>query len=113
MLVQLLGKHSMGARLMTNPEVGRDRIDELDVDGAQMTRISYLNISGSPAHLRYLIQRLRRRMPKGAPLSALQDPAILAQVDADDNTSSLSEAVSSCVEAAAKEAGQPAKLRVA
>ena len=88
-------------------------LHQLAVDGAQMTRISHLDISGSPAHLRYLIQRLRRRMPKGAPFSALEDRVIRAQVGADYNTSSLSRAVSSCVEAAAKEAGQPAKLRVA
>ncbi len=118
MLVQLLGKHGMGARLVTYAEVTRDRIDSLDVQSATMACISYLDISGSPAHLRYLIQRLRRRMPKGAPLlvglwpsedSAVKDPAVRAQVGADYFTSSLAEAVSSCVHAAE----QPAQLRVA
>ncbi len=122
MLVQLLGKHGMGGRLVSYTEVGRDGIESLDVQGARMACISYLDISGSPAHLRYLMQRLRRRMPKGAPLlvglwpsedSALKDPAIRSQIGADYFTSSLAEAVSSCAEAAAKEAGQPAKLRVA
>ncbi len=33
-----------------------------------MACISYLDISGSPAHLRYLIQRLRQRLPRGTPI---------------------------------------------
>ncbi len=122
MLVQLLGKHGMGARLVTYGEVARDRIDTLDVQGATMACISYLDISGSPAHLRYLIQRLRRRMPQGAPLlvglwpsedSAVKDPGVRAQVGADYFTSSLAEAVNSCAEAASKGGDQSAQLRVA
>ncbi len=33
-----------------------------------MACISYLDISGSPAHLRYLMQRLRQRLPTGTPI---------------------------------------------
>ena len=114
MLVQLLGKHGMGGRLVSYADVGRDRVETLDVAGAKMACVSYLDISGSPAHLRYLMQRLRRRLPKGAPLlvglwpaedSTLKDASIRAQLGADYFTTSLAEAVSSCVDAAAKEAG--------
>ena len=122
MLVQLLAKHGMGARLVSYKEVGRDGIETLDVQGVRMACISYLDISGSPAHLRYLIQRLRRRLPKGAPIlvglwpsedSTLKDPAMRAQVGSDYFTSSLTEAVTSCAEAAAKEAEPTAERRVA
>ncbi len=122
MLVQLLAKHGMGARLVSYKEVGRDGIEALDVQGVRMACISYLDISGNPAHLRYLIQRLRRRLPKGAPIlvglwpsedSTLTDPAMRAQVGSDYFTSSLTEAVTACAEAAAKEAEPAAQRRVA
>jgi predicted PurR-regulated permease PerM len=117
MLVQLLGKHGMGGRLVSYTQVNRNGIDTLDVVGVRMACISYLDISGSPAHLRYLMQRLRRRLPKGAPLlvglwpaedSTLKNPALQAQVGADYFTSSLAEAVNACVDEAAKEACMPA-----
>ena len=122
MLVQLLGKHGMGGRLVTHREAGRDSIETLDVHGVRMACISYLDISGSPAHLRYLVQRLRRRLPEGVPLlvglwpsedSTLKDPAMRAQVGSDYFTSSLTEAVSACAGAAAKEADPAAQRRVA
>ena len=109
MLVQLLGKHGMGARLVGYGDVSRDKVDTLDVQGVTMACASYLDISGSPAHLRYLMQRLRRRLPSGAPLlvglwpsqdSTLKDRDIQRSIGADYFTSSLAEAVSSCATAA-------------
>ncbi len=122
MLVQLLGKHGMGGRLVPYTAVGRDLIDTLDVTGAKMACISYLDISGNPAHLRYLMQRLRRRLPKGAPIlvglwpaedSTLKDASVRGQIGADYFSSSLADAVSSCAEAASREAEHPAQLQVA
>ncbi len=109
MLAQLLGKHGMGARVVGYREVSREGIDGLDVDGVAMACVSYLDISGSPAHLRYLVQRLRRRLPPGAPIlvglwpsgdAAMTDRRIQAIVGATYFTSSLEQAVSSCVAAA-------------
>ena len=111
MLAQLLGKHGMGARLVGYGEVSREGIALLDVDGVAMVCISYLDISGAPAHLRYLIGRLRQRLPQAAPLlvglwpaqdEALRDKKLQAAVGADFFTSSLEEAVSACAEAATK-----------
>lgn len=74
-----------------------------------MACVSYLDISGSPAHLRYLLQQLRRRLPRGAPLlvglwptqdSTTKDKDVQRSIGADYFTSSLAEAVSSCAEAA-------------
>ena len=109
MLVQLLGKHGMGARLVGYADVSRDKVDTLDVQGVTMACVSYLDISGSPAHLRYLMQRLRRRLPPGAPLlvglwpsqdPTLKDRDVQRSIGADYFTSSLAEAVSSCANAA-------------
>ena len=111
MLAQLLGKHGMGARLVGYAEVSREGIETLDVTGAAMACVSYLDISGSPAHLRYLMQRLRQRLPSGTPIlvglwpstdSALTDKAVQTSLGADYFTSSLGQSVTSCVEAARK-----------
>ncbi len=109
MLVQLLGKHGLGARLVGHTEVTRDSIERFDVTGAAMACISYLDISGSPAHLRYLVRRLRQRLPRGTPIlvglwpsgdAALSDKATQGAIGSDYYTSSLLEAVNACTTAA-------------
>ena len=69
--------------------------------------ISYLQIGGSPAHLRYLIRRLRARLKTGTPIlsglwpaedEALRDRAVQSLIGADYYTTSLREAVEICVE---------------
>jgi len=63
MLAQLLGKHGLGARVTPYQAASREEVDALDVTRIAMVCISYLDISGSPSHLRYLMKRLRRRLP--------------------------------------------------
>jgi predicted PurR-regulated permease PerM len=63
MLAQLLRKHGLGARVAGYEAVSRERIRDLDLTGVAMVCISYLDISGNPAHLRYLLERLKRRAP--------------------------------------------------
>ncbi len=122
MLVQLLGKHGIGGRLVGYGDVSREKIDALEVQGVAMACVSYLDISGSPAHLRYLIRRLRQRLPRGAPIlvglwpsqdATLKDKAVQHAIGADYFTSSLADAVNCCAEAAAREAGEPAVARPA
>ncbi len=117
MLAQLLRKHGLGARVVTYGEVSRERIATLDTSGAAMACVSYLDISGSPAHLRYLMRRLRDRLPHGAPIlvglwpsgdSALHDEKTRSAIGADYFTSSLTQAVTACAQAAHAAAGQPA-----
>ena len=109
MLAQLVEKHGIGTRLVGHEDVSRERIAALDVQGAVMGCVSYLDITGSPAHLRYLVQRLRQRLPEGAPIlvglwpsqdTALSDREVQTSIGADYFTSSLEHAVSCCVEAA-------------
>ncbi len=109
MLVQLLGKHGLAARLAPYEAASRDRVETLDVEGVAMVCISYLDISGSPAHLRYLLQRLRRRLPQGTPIlvglwpaedAALTDKTTQSGIGADYFASSLRDAVDDCLKAA-------------
>ncbi len=110
-LAQLVGKHGLGSRLVGYGDVSREKIETLDVSGVAMACISYLDISGSPSHLRYLMQRLRQRLPRGTPIlvglwpmedSALTDKDVQRSIGADYFTSSLAEAVTACVDAARK-----------
>ena len=105
MLAQLLGKHGLGARLVPHEAVSRSNIRSLNVRDVGMICISYLDIRGNPAHLRYLLRRLREKAP-GTPLlvglwpaedAVLSDPAMRSQIGADHYVSSLREAVEACL----------------
>ena len=106
MLAQLLGKHGLGARTVPY-EASREAIASLDVSEVTMVCISYLDISGAPSHLRYLIRRLKRKVPHAAILvglwpsddEVLKDERVRAIIGADYYATSLREAVSFCVEA--------------
>jgi predicted PurR-regulated permease PerM len=117
MLAQLLRKRGFGTRLVPHALVARDRVGALDVAGARMVCVSYLEISGSPAHLRYLLRRLRARLP-GAPMlvglwpaeaPVLSDEALQRAVGADHFTASLHAAVEACVAEAEKAAADRAE----
>jgi predicted PurR-regulated permease PerM len=107
-LVQLLGKHGLGARVAAYEEASRDSITRLDVEGVAMVCISYLEISGGPAALHYLVRRLRQRIPDIPILVGLwpsedvvlKDDRVRAVIGADYFTTSLREALDTCVEVA-------------
>ena len=113
MLAQLLGKHGLGARLVPYGAASRKTIDTLDVDGIAMVCISYLEISGSPSALHYLVRRLRQRLPEARILVGLwptdgqdvEDDRIRGVVGADVYASNLKDAVTACIEAAHAAAG--------
>jgi hypothetical protein len=108
MLTQLLQKHGVGARLARYDAVSRTNLAALDAAGVMMLCISYLEISGNPAYLRYLLERLRQRFPRlpilvglwPAADPVLKDPALRSEIGADHYTTTLREAVEICVEAA-------------
>ncbi|TPG49907.1 AI-2E family transporter [Roseomonas nepalensis] len=114
MLSQLLEKHGVGARVVPHEASSREQVGQLDPTGVAMVCISYLDISGNPAHLRYLLRRLRQRLP-GVPLlvglwpegeAVLTDKAQAKAVGADYFTASLHDAVTQCLKVAAS--GAPA-----
>ncbi|WP_267358770.1 MULTISPECIES: AI-2E family transporter [unclassified Methylobacterium] len=105
MLAQLLRKHGLGARVTPYQAVSREGIRDLDLTGVAMVCISYLDITGNPAHLRYLLERMRRRAP-GVPVlvglwpvgeRVLTDAALGREVGADAYVSSLRDAVEACL----------------
>ena len=111
MLSQLLHKSGLTARVLSHEAVSRMRIGTLDGQGVAMVCLCYLEIGGTPSHLRYLLRRLRQRLPNArlvvglwpAEQAILTDDRLRAAVGADVYTSSLREAVEACLEAAKAE----------
>ncbi len=108
MLVQLLGKHGLQARVVSQDGVSRGRIASLDVAGVAMVCVSYIEATGSPSPLRYMMRRLRQRLP-GAPIlvglwhadaALLGDERLRAMVGADHYVTSLRDTVNACLAAA-------------
>jgi predicted PurR-regulated permease PerM len=108
MLAQLLRKHGLGAQAAPNDTVSRDGIERLTLTGIQMICITYLEISGSPAHLRYLLRRIRRRCPEVPVLvglwpsdePVLTDAQLQSQIGADLYVATLRDAVQACLDRA-------------
>ncbi|HZU89390.1 MAG TPA: AI-2E family transporter, partial [Stellaceae bacterium] len=63
MLAQLLEKHGIAARVVPSEAVSVANLFRLDVTGVQVACLCYLE-PGSFAHPRYLVQRLRRKLPQ-------------------------------------------------
>jgi hypothetical protein len=110
MLAQLLDKHGLGARTVPHDASSREAIASLDVSDVTMICISYIDISGAPSHLRYLIRRLKRKLPN-TPIvvglwpsddEVLKEERVRAIIGADYYATSLHEAVNFCVETAHK-----------
>ncbi len=70
-LAQLLERQGLGARVVPHDAVSRRDIDALDLTGVAMVCVAYLEVTGAPSHLRYLLQRLRERLPDAKMLVGL------------------------------------------
>ena len=108
---QLLEKHGFRTIAAPYAAASRETIGRLETQGVRMVCISYLEISGSPPHLRYTIRRLRQKLPGSSILiglwpagdAALADKRIRAQIGADCYARSLQEAVDLCIHAKVKQ----------
>jgi predicted PurR-regulated permease PerM len=111
MLSQLLHKNGLKARVLKHAAASRVHVGVLEGEGVAMVCLCYLEIGGAPSHLRYLLRRLRQRLPTAkllvglwpAEQAILTDDRLRAAVGADIYTSSLREAVEACLEAARAE----------
>jgi hypothetical protein len=112
MLAQLLGKHGIGAKPVPHAAVTRSNIGALDPHTIAMVCICYVEISGSPSHLRYLLRRLRQQLP-GVPImvglwpageQVLHDERLRRAIGADMTASTLTDAVNLCLREAEREA---------
>jgi len=105
MLAQLLEKHGLSVRTLPHEAVSRAQIGTLDARDVGVVCISYLDISGSPAHLRFLIRRIRQRLPSASILVgiwAAADPFLRDQgsrqaMGADYYVGSLRETLDACL----------------
>jgi len=71
MLVQLFAQRGASVRRIRHDAVSREAIGLLDLSGVSVIVLSYLEVSGSPAQLRYLIKRLRQRAPQAVIVAGL------------------------------------------
>jgi hypothetical protein len=110
-MTQLLSKHGIDGRLVTYPEVSREGIATFEAKNAMVICIIALDIEGTPAYLRYLIQRLKGRLGNGSKLivglSGPEDPAAsnvasFAAPRSDVTAKSLEDALAKCVELSVK-----------
>ena len=61
MIVQLLDQNGVTARTILHNAASRANIGGLDLSGVTVIVLAYAELTQSPAHLRYLIKRLRQR----------------------------------------------------
>ncbi|MFD1786167.1 AI-2E family transporter [Sphingomonas floccifaciens] len=111
MLEQLLSKRGFGVNRVPHEAGSRANIGRLDASGARLVCISYLEIGGSPSHLRYLVRRIRARVgdvpilvglwPEGE--AALTDREIQRTLGADLYVGTLGAAVEACLDYADRE----------
>ena len=69
LLVDMLGKYGIGARVVSSDETSATRIRDLDCHGVQLVCVSYLE-PGTFKNARYQVRRLRARLA-GVPVMAL------------------------------------------
>ncbi len=105
MLAQLLKKHGVNAEAPQFSDVTSSRGLELDGRDVRLVCLSYFGQTSKPAHVRYLIRRLKRLMPKARFLAGfwlLEKDAAKVEgwrtaVGADYVATSLAEATALCV----------------
>jgi hypothetical protein len=113
MLGQLSTAHGLAARVHSAEALSTANIFRLETEGVAIVCLVYMDASG-PAHMRYSVRRLRRKLPKATIILGCwmrdMDPAALDELrdgaKADLAASSLGEALKLCIEATGLE-GRP------
>jgi hypothetical protein len=108
MLASLIRKSGLQAREMNSDAISPAHIVSFDAIKAKLVCLTYLGMAGRPAHIRYLIQRLRRILPRDCMilLSYLGEDAnaamraLKASAEADAYACSLRETVETVVNVA-------------
>jgi predicted PurR-regulated permease PerM len=106
MLGQLSTAYGLAARVEGADALSTANVFRLDTTGVAIVCLVYMDASG-PAHMRYAVRRLRRKLPKATIILGCWmkdlDPAALEQLrdgaKADLAANSLGEAVKLCIEA--------------
>jgi hypothetical protein len=106
MLAQLSTAHGLAARVEGAEALSTANVFRLETTGVAIVCLVYLDASG-PAHIRYSVRRLRRKLPKATIILGCWvkdiDPAALELLregaKADLAAASLGDAVKLCIEA--------------
>jgi predicted PurR-regulated permease PerM len=120
MLAQLLTKHGLRARVESAASLSVQAVARIDDAGVAMVCLSYLD-AGSPAHMRYAVRRLRRKIPQarillgcwGEGMDAAAAAALREAARADLVATSLREAMALCLETARTEVTEDFKGSIA
>jgi predicted PurR-regulated permease PerM len=109
MLAEVLKKRGLGAKALVPKAISAGQIASLAGTEAKLVCLSYLGLGTGPAHIRYLVRRLRRILPQGTLImicfwaeqgDSLSVKSLLENTEADAYATSLHEAVEICVKAA-------------
>jgi predicted PurR-regulated permease PerM len=111
MLGQLSTSHGIAARVEAAEALSNANIFRLETTGVAIVCLIYMDAS-SPAHMRYSVRRLRRKLPKATIILGCwikdMDPESLEKLrdgaKADLAAASVGEALKLCIEAAGQEA---------
>ena len=106
MLGQLTTAHGLAARVEAAEALSTTNIFQLETAGVAIVCLVYMD-AGSPAHMRYSVRRLRRKLPKATIILGCwlkdMDPSKLETLregaQADLAAASLGEALKLCIEA--------------
>jgi predicted PurR-regulated permease PerM len=118
MLGQLATAHGLPARVEGADALSTTNVFRLETAGVALVCLVYMDASG-PAHMRYAVRRLRRKLPKATIILGCGfkdiDPAILEQLregaKADLAAASLGEALKLCIEATGLETQGPSQAQ--
>ena len=106
----LLRKHGLNAKSVEREAISPGHIASLETSEAKLVCLSYLGVGGTPAHVRYLVRRLRRILPAGCKILVAywRDgdsgliKALESTAEADGYASNLKDAAEFVVNAARK-----------
>jgi predicted PurR-regulated permease PerM len=120
MLAHLLGKAGIQSRLESDASVAPLNVVRLDTSGIAIVCLLYLDLGHSPAHLRYAIRRIRRRLPATPIVACLwgyeeghaPPRSELAAAGADSCTTTIAETLQLCTSAVREEKPAAAEPKV-
>jgi predicted PurR-regulated permease PerM len=105
-LAEVLKKRGLGAKVLGPEAISAAHIASLARTEAKLVCLSYLGLGTSPAHVRYVVRRLRRILPQGTKILVCcwsdedEAPAasqLLTAAEADAYATSLPQAVELCM----------------
>ncbi len=105
MLAQLLAKHGLAARTLPHSAVTRSQVTHLNTGEASMVCLCHVEVAGDPSRLRYLLRRVRQHLSRTpvlvglwpGDLGTIPDERLRLVVGADHISSTLADAVNTCL----------------